>query len=93
MNTIDNTDTHLSEQQFLLRKNRGTVIAIVILRQIIEKAKEHHIPLPFDFVDFKVAFYTIWTWTLWKMLIYIGGITSLIEAMCDNVDCAVVING
>ena len=48
------------------------------------------------FMDFKAAFDIIWRGALWKMLRYIGmnlKITSLIEAMYDNVDCAVVING
>ena len=56
---------------------------------------EHQIPLHFIFVDFKAAFDAIWRGALWKMLRSTGvdpKITSLIEAMCDNVECAVVIN-
>ena len=56
----------------------------------------HQVLLHLNFVDFKAAFDIIWRWALWKMLRYIGmdpKITSLIEAMYDNVGCAVVNNG
>ena len=90
----DNINTHLSKQQFGLRKNRGVVDAIFIVRQIMEKAKEHQVSL--HFVDVKAAFYIIWRGALWKMLRSIGvdlKITPLIEIMYDNVECAVVISG
>ena len=48
------------------------------------------------FVNLKAAFDTIWSGALWKMLRCIGvdpKMTSLIEAMYDNVEFAVVING
>lgn len=48
-----------------------------------------------NFVDFKAAFDSIWGMALWKMwsIVVDPKITSLIESMCDNVECAVVING
>ena len=46
-------------------KDRGShrrepVDAIFIVRQVIEKTKEHRVPLHFNFVDFKAAFDTVW---------------------------------
>ena len=61
----------------------------------MEKANEHQAPLHINFVDFKAAFNTILRRALWKMLRYVGvdpNITSLIEDMYDNVECAVIIN-
>ena len=47
-------------------------------------------------MDFKAAFNAIWRGALWKKLGYFGvdpEITSLIEAIDENVECAVVFNG
>ena len=91
MRIDDNIDTHLSQQQFGSRKNRGTVDAVFVVRQITEKPKEHQVPLHFNYdnVDSKATFDNIWRGALWKTL---KSITRLIEAMYDNVECAVVIN-
>ena len=86
----------LKDSQFGFRQGRGTVDAIFIIRQTIEKAKEHNVPLHFNFVDFKSAFDTIWRKALWKMLRSIGvtpKIVRIIEAIYKNTECAVVING
>ena len=58
--------------QYGFRPNRGTVDAIFIVRQIIEKAKERKVNLHFNFIDFKSAFDTISRKALWKMLAHIG---------------------
>jgi len=50
------------------RAGRGTVYAIFIVRQVIEKAKEKRIHLHFHFIHFKAAFDTVWISALWKML-------------------------
>ena len=63
---------------------------------MMQTEKEYQVPLHFNVVDFKAAFYIIWRGALWKMLRSIGvdpKITSLIEAMYDNVECAVIISG
>ena len=86
----------LSESQFGFRPGRGTVDAIFIVRQLIEKAKEHRVQLHFNFVDFKAAFDTIWRKALWKMMLAIGidpKIINIIEDMYNNTECAVVIEG
>ena len=71
-------------------KNRGTVDAIFIVLQIKETAKEHQVPLHLNCVNLKAAFDIIRREALWKMLRSIRvdyKITSLIEAMYDNVEC------
>ena len=97
MRIDDNIDTHLSKQQFGFTKK----VIFFTVRQIKKKANEHRIPnehrvpLHFNCLDFKVTSDVIWIGTLWKILRSIGvdpKITSLLEAMYDNVKCAVVIN-
>ena len=61
----------LRESQYGFRC--GTVDAIFIVRQILEKAKEKKVPIHFHFIDFHAAFDTVWRSALWKMLKYIGG--------------------
>ena len=53
------TEQATGKSQFGFRPGRGTVDAIFIVRQIIEKAKEHQVQLHFNFVDFEAAFDTI----------------------------------
>ena len=49
-----------------------SMASIFIVRHSIEKAKEHQVPLYFDFIDFKTAFDTKCRKALWKMLLAIG---------------------
>ena len=86
----------MSESQFGFRPGRGTVDAIFIVRQLIENANEHKVPLHFNFIDFKAAFDTIWRKALWKMMLAIGvdpTVVYLIEEMYKTTECAVTING
>lgn len=55
------------DNQFGFRQNRGTVDAIFIVRQILEKAREHNLVVHLYFVDFKAAFDKLWRKALWKM--------------------------
>lgn len=86
----------MSRSQFGFRPGKGTVDAIFILRQLMEKAKEHDVPLHINFVDFKSAFDTVWREALWKML---GEaqidrkIISLIRECYDQTQCAVTVDG
>ena len=48
----DIIERSLSESQPGFRPNRGTTDAIFIARQIIEKAREHQVPIHFHFIDF-----------------------------------------
>jgi len=90
------TERATGESQFGFRPGRGTVDAIFIVRQIIEKAKEHQVPLHFNFVDFKAAFDTVWRKALWKMMLAIGvdpKLVRIIESLYNDTECAVVIDG
>ena len=84
------------ESQYGFRPGRGTVDAIFIVRQIMEKAKERKIDLHFNFIDFKAAFDTVWRKALWKMLRSIGvgnRTVNILEQLYDQTECAIVING
>jgi hypothetical protein len=86
----------LGESQFGFREGRGTVDAIFVVRQIMEKAKEHQVDIHFHFIDFKAAFDTIWREALWKMLRAIGissKIVNIIKNLYLDTKCAVVIDG
>ena len=72
----------MSDSQFGFRPGRGTIYAIFIIRQIIEKAREHQVLIHIHFIDFKAAIDTIWREALWKMMIQIGNHPS--EICCDN---------
>ena len=88
-------DAVFKETQYGFRPGRGTVDAIFIVRQIIEKARERKIPLHFHFIDFKAAFDTIWRSALWKMLKSIGisiKIVNILEFMYKNTECTVMID-
>ena len=91
-----NIGAKLRESQFGFREGRGTVDAIFIVRQIIEKANERKIPLNSHFIDFKAAFDTIWREALWKMMKATGinpKIINIVRNMYDNTQCSVVIDG
>ena len=91
----DKVERKLKESQYGFRPGRGTVDAIFIIRQIIEKAREKKIPLNFHFIDFKAAFDTIWRKALWQMLNKIGvnpKITRIVQYMYNNTQCAVIID-
>ena len=90
------TEEAMKNRQFGFRQGRGTVDAIFIVRQIIEKAREQQVPLHFNFIDFKSAFDTVWRKALWRMMIAIGvdkKIVNIIEALYKDTECAIVIDG
>ena len=90
------TEEAMKNSQFGFRQGRGTVDAIFIVRQIIEKAREHQVPFHFNFIDFKSAFDTVWRKALWRMMIAIGvdtKIVNIIEALYKDTECAIVIDG
>ena len=92
----EKSEKFTNENQYGFRPNRGTVDAIFIVRQIIEKAKERKVKINFNFIDFKSAFDTIWRKALWKMLAHIGidrKIINILERLYENSKCAVTIDG
>ena len=90
------TEKCISESQFGFRPGRGTIDAIFVTRQILEKAKEHNLNIHLNLIDFKAAFDTIWRKALWKMMRSIGvdpKIVSIIENLYKDTECAIVIDG
>ena len=73
------TEEAMKNSQFGFRQGRGTVDAIFIVRQIIEKAREHQVPLHFNFIDFKSAFDTVCRKALWRIMIAIGVDTKILN--------------
>lgn len=91
-------DEALKESQFGFRVGRGTVDAIFVMRQVMEKAKERKLTLHINFVDFKAAFDTIWREALWKMLeVLVEGVSEklikVVKSMYDNTEAAVIVEG
>ena len=94
--SLDIIERSLSESQYGFRPGRGTTGAIFIARQIIEKAREHQVPLHFHFIDFKSAFDTIWREAMWKMLLKTGvpsKIVTIIKNIYEDTQCAIMIEG
>ena len=58
----------LPETQHGFRLNRGTVDMIFVARQLLEKSKEHRVPLHLIFFDLEKAFDSICRETLWTLL-------------------------
>ena len=97
LNRIQPTiDSHLTEEQCGFRSSRGTTDAVFVVRQIMEKARERHLKLHWNFVDFKAAFDTIWRDALWKCLNAIGvdkAMVGLIQSMYEQTECSITVNG
>ena len=92
----EKTEVYTSDRQYGFRLNRGTVDAIFIVRQLIQKAKERGTKCHCHFLDFKSAFETIWRKASRKMMRSIGKnkkIVSFVEKIYDKTTCAVVVNG
>ena len=86
----------MSDSQIDFRSGRGTIDAIFIIRQIIEKAREHQVPIHIHFIDFKAAFDTIWREALWKMMIQIGipqKYVAIIKNLYNDTNCAIIAGG
>ena len=80
------------ESQYGFRPGPGTVDAIFIIRQVMQKARERKINLHFNFIDFKAAFDTVWGKAHWKILRSIGmgsKTVNIIEQLYDKTECAV----
>ena len=70
--------------------------AIFIVRQIMEKAREHNVPIHFNFIDFKAAFDTVWREALWRMLKVVGvsgKVVNIIRSLYRDTECAFVVDG
>ena len=88
----DKIGHNLSKSKFGFSRGKGTIF---VVRQIIEKAKEHKVALNFNSIDSKAAFDTIWRTALWEMMREIGVSdkpVSLIEALYKNTQCAMLLD-
>ena len=86
----------MSDSQFCVRSGRGTIDAIFIIRQIIENAREHQVPLHIHFIVFNAAFNTIWREAFWKMMIHIGIsliYVTIIKNLYNDTNCAIIASG
>ena len=91
----EKTEVFTSDRQYGFRPNKGTVDAIFIVRQLMQKSKERGMNCHYHFVDFKSAFDTIWRKALWKMMRSIGvcnKIVNIVEKMYEKTTCAVVVD-
>ena len=92
----EKTEVFTSDRQYGFRPNRGTIDAIFIVRQLMQKSKERRINCHFHFVDFKSPFDTICRKALRRMMRSIGicnKIVSIIEKMYEKTTCAVIVDG
>ena len=90
------TEDWAKESQYGFRPGRGTVDAIYIVRQIMQKARERNVNMHFHFIDFKAAFDTVWRNALWKMMRAINmdeKIVKIMENLYAETECAIIING
>lgn len=84
-----------SEQAGFVR-GRGTREQLLIMRQIVEKAREFNIPLYVCFVDFRKAFDTVKWWKLWQVLTEMGvpqHLVYLIKRLYEDGTAAVRVDG
>ena len=84
------------DSQFGFKPGRRTIDTILIIRQIIEKTREHQVPLHIHFIDFKAAFDTILREALLKMMIQIGiphKYVAIINNLYKNTNCAIIAGG
>ena len=89
-------EVYNSDRQLGFRPNRGTIDAIFIVRQLVQKAKERGIKCHYHFVDLKSTFDTIWRKALWKIMRSIGmkkKIVYIVEKMHAKTACDVVVDG
>ena len=86
-------DKNLRSEQAGFRAGRGTTEQIYILRNILEQAIEWKANLYVCFVDYEKAFDSVHRDTLWKIMKSYGipqKLISMIRAMYDNSECAVL---
>ena len=64
----EKTERFTRNTQCGLRSNRGTINAVFVIRQVMQKSSERGVRLHFNFVDFKSAFDKICRKSLWNMI-------------------------
>jgi hypothetical protein len=89
------TDEELSDVQMGFRKGVGTRDQIFNLRIIMEKAREHQMPLYIAFIDYKKAFDSVKHKKLWTVLKEMGvdsQVVKVLKSLYDNQQAAVRID-
>ena len=93
----EKTERFTRNTQCGLRSNRGTINAIFVIRQVMQKSSERGVRLHFNFVDFKNAFDKICRTSLWNMIravdINSNNIVNIIENIYNKTICSLVIDG
>jgi hypothetical protein len=91
--TESKIEAAIKESQYGFRQGRGSVHAIFIVRQVVEKGREHNYLSPLLLTLNQPSTQRC---ALWKMLRVIGvpnKVVNIIENLHSNTECAVVING
>lgn len=86
----------LPETQHGFRPGRGTIDMIFVARQLLEKSKEHRVPLHLIFFDLEKAFDSICRETLWRILAKFGlpsRFISIVRALHDGMTGQVLYRG
>lgn len=84
----------LSDEQAGFRRGRSTVEQIFNLRVLMEKYRDHHLPLYHNFIDFKKAFDRVWHKALFRIMRSYGiepRIVDLIEALYSHAESTVLV--
>ncbi|XP_042591969.1 uncharacterized protein LOC109084930 [Cyprinus carpio] len=87
------SETVLPETQCGFRKTRSTTDMVFVLRQLLEKSREHHKDLFVAFIDLSKAFDTINRELLWKHLSKIGvppKFLSILQQLHDGMQARVL---
>ena len=66
--TIEYLEDEMVEEQCGFRKGRSCTDAIFTVQQIMEKRKEHNLPLFFLFIDYEKAYDKVNRDKLWEMM-------------------------
>ena len=88
----DALDNKLRKEQAGFRRGKGCMQQIFILRNIIDQCLEWNSPLFINYVDFRKAFDSIHTESLWRIMKYYGipsKIINLVKMSYKNFRCAV----
>ena len=86
----------LPESQSGFRSGRSTSDSIFVARQLIEKSREHRVPLNFAFIDIVKAFDTVNRPLLWSLLTRLGcppTFVSVLKSLHDNMQARIIVDG
>ena len=88
-----NSNNEISQEQAGFQKGRGTRDQIVNLRVLLEKFRDHNMPIYLCFIDYKKAFDCVQYHKLWQTMLKMGypaHLVGLIERLYRNQRSAVM---